>query len=129
VHVVGRGATAPEQPPEIRFVGGGPSNGVPRSYQQTLTNLLRQVADEPAWLQWWSAADRAILEIFYWYDVDGCRVTARRGRNKLIAAIERPTSTMQRSPDPAALARQDVGELLAAIRHRMRLPEPPALRT
>ncbi|WP_328471125.1 hypothetical protein OHA21_06420 [Actinoplanes sp. NBC_00393] len=106
----------------IEVVGGGPMNDVPAAYQDTLDELLDQVRSEP-WQAWWAAGAEEVLEI--WYDFAAAKpgVTVRHGNGRWRTTIRRPSFP----GDPAALARADVEAMVAAVRRRAGLGEPPAL--
>ncbi|MBU2664324.1 hypothetical protein KOI35_12545 [Actinoplanes bogorensis] len=112
--------------PRIEIVGGGSRKAIPAAYQQTLSGLLVQLR-APAWRDWWSGADRDLLEIFYEFPDGPARSSVRRGRNAVVATLRRSPATLRDEPDPAAVARRDVVELLDAIRRRAGLGEPPPL--
>lgn len=110
---------------EIRFIGGGPSNNVPAAYLEELGTQLDHLA--LAGREWWSAADRTLLEIT-WHidDVPDSRVKVRRLANRVTAQIVRSLPSFD-DGDPGQLARDDVRSLIAAVARRMKLPEAPGL--
>jgi hypothetical protein len=119
------GDTLPDRPCEIRVIGGGPTNDVPRKYQATLTRLLDAVT-APPWQTWWAASGETLLEIWYDFEPRAAGARVRRGRNRVKASIDRPTPTMIAAEDPAELAREDVVALMTAVQHRFKLgPLPP----
>ncbi|MFS0702905.1 hypothetical protein AB6N23_00140 [Cellulomonas sp. 179-A 9B4 NHS] len=120
----GRGASAPEQPHELRVVGGGPTNGVPTAYLDELSRLLDLLADD-SWAEWWSRSPVKLANIFYWFDVARPAVRVRVGA-MVTAAIERPVETIDRT-HPVGIARADVTALISRLTTRLNLPEPPDL--
>lgn len=124
VRAEGRGVTAPEQPHELTVVGGGPTGGVPPSYDRELDRLLDRFSDE-AMQAWWSGSSVRIGEVWYWFDAPraGVRVTVTR---RVTATIHRPVGSI-RDADPVALARADVRALLERLSTRLGLPTAPLL--
>jgi hypothetical protein len=120
----GRGTSAPEQPHEIKIVGGGPTNGVPKAYQDELDRLLEQLAGD-TWAQWWSGSSVKLAEIWYWFDGARPGVRVRVGAS-VSASIERPVATID-AVDPTRQARDDVTSLVERIAQRLKLPAPPEL--
>ncbi len=119
------GDSLPDQPSQIKVIGGGPMNDVPRDYEATLRRLLRAVTG-PAWQTWWAASDETVLEIWYDFVPRAAGVRIRRGRNSVKGSIDRPTPTMIAVDDPAELARKDVVALMTAVQQRFQLgPLPP----
>lgn len=130
-HVLRPAVTVMDQPSGARIVmmGGISVTGVPVQYRRALDRLLEQL-EEPPWLLWWSGADLDALEIWYshhWSE-KGARSVTRRGKNKLMADIQRPVETFQGQPDLPKLALQDVTSLVEAIGVKMKLAPPPTLR-
>lgn len=112
---------------EIVTVGGGPTNYVPDRWVRTLHGLFGQLL-ESQWQEWWAASDVPKLEVWWAAQADGPeRFSVRRGKDKVIARIER-TRTGLRDLDPAQAARDDLAGLMAAVQQRMGLAAPPALR-
>lgn len=125
VFAEGRGATAPEQPHEILFLGGGPVNGVPKAYLQEMDRLLHIISGE-TWAKWWSNSPVRIAEIVY--VLDGARSGVRIVVGPIVkATIERPVGTI-RGKDPTRLAREDVAMLAQRLALRLGLPNPPELK-
>lgn len=109
---------------EIRSIGGGPTNGVPRGYLDEVERLVQ--AGQTTHLDWWRAADRLLLEISYEFRTDANGPSVRRRGGKLDARIRRDPRSLAAAPDPAAVARADVGELLELVGRTMSLgPCPP----
>lgn len=121
----GRGVTAPEQPHEIRDLGGGPMNDVPKLYDDELTRLLTEVTG-PDWAHWWSHSPVKTAEIHTCFDVTEHRVRVRVGK-RVTVTIERPVSTLNATADLVAMARRDVADVVARLTARLGLPEPPTL--
>lgn len=106
--------------PEIRFLGGGPTNGVPAGYVDEFSDVLERLEETGA--AWWSASDRTLLEISYEItDAETC-VRVRRLQPRVTAVIKRARSTF-RAADPEQLARDDARALIDAVARRMGLPE------
>lgn len=124
VVVLGRGVDAPEQQHEIVFLGGGPSDDVPRGYLRGLHKGLERLVRRGE--SWWADSDLKILEIDYLIHGDTPRIALRRSHNRLRACIHRPLATLQ-VPNPAAIAHQDVRDLLAAVTQKEGLSSPPSL--
>lgn len=120
----GRGVSAPEQPHELRLVGGGPTNDVPTAYHDELLRLLHLLVDE-SWAGWWSRSPVRLGELFYWFDGARPGVRVRVGA-KVTAAIERPVATIDRT-DSVGMARADVTALTQRLTTRLNLPAPPDL--
>ena len=109
----------------IRFIGGGPANGVPPAYRQELAKHLERLIETGG--AWWATADRTLLEIQYAI-VDNARgVKVRRLKNRVTAVIERSLDSFQRA-DGGQLARDDVRALIHAVTKRMELRDPPKVR-
>jgi len=126
VVVRGNGPNAPDSPPRIRVIGGGPMNHVPKGYITTLTALLNALA-APAGQDWWLAADVKELEVSYDFEAERPRIRTWRGRNQFKAVIERPTTTTTTAVHPEQLARDDVEALITAVRRRTGLGPHPEL--
>lgn len=124
VVVRGVGIDAPEQPPFITFVGGGPMNGVPAAYDDALCTLLRELAGE-AGQRWWQDAGLRELELWYDYAPKATGVRVRVTGQRLRAVVQRPPSEM--GPAPRELAAADVRELVARVRGRTGLGPHPTL--
>lgn len=124
VVAVGRGASAPEQPHEIRVCGGGPTNGVPKAYLEELSRLLDVVAGD-TWRGWWAESPVKLAEVFYWFagSKPGVRVCVG---TKVTGSIERPVALMK-GANPVVLERADVAALTQRLTARLKLPEPPSL--
>lgn len=127
VHVVGKGATAPEQPHEILFMGIDRRRRCSREYVRTLEHLLHLVEGEEAWLRWWSASPAALLDIFTSFDNGRQGIRVRRTGSRVNAAITRAAKDQLRGPEGVQQARDDVTALVGRLRGRFELAEPPAL--
>lgn len=125
VVALGRGLSAPEQPHEIRDLGGGPMNEVPRLDDDEVSRLLREVTG-PDWAHWWSHSPVRTAEIHTYFDVAEPRVRVRVGR-RVTVVIERPVRTFDDTADPVRLAGADVTEAVTRMTARLGLPDPPAL--
>lgn len=126
VTVRGQGSTAPEQEPEIQVIGGGPMNDVPYEYIDALYVLLEEVVD--GWTQWWSKADRALLEVWYRFGDDVREgVLVRLNENSVTARISRPTASMLTGRDGVRQAHGDVSDLMARVATRLGLGPHPVL--
>jgi hypothetical protein len=108
----------------IRFIGGGPDNGVPATYLRALAEHLEQLSETGH--AWWSTADRNLLEIQYVITDHARGVKVRRLRNRVTAVIERSLNSFGTS-DAAQLARNDVNALIHAVTKRMDLRNPPGV--
>ena len=124
VVVRGVGLSAPEQPPRVLLVGGGPMDGVPPAYDDALHELLRELTGE-AGQRWWQDAGLRELELWYDYAPPTTRVRTRLTGQRLRAVVQRPASEM--GPDPRELAAADVRELVVQIRRRTGLGPHPTL--
>ncbi|SHF98007.1 hypothetical protein [Geodermatophilus nigrescens] len=109
----------------ILGIGGGPTNDVPELYWRTLHDLFDRL-DSPEWAAWWAPSSVPTLQLSWWADVAQDRLFVRRGKDKVIARIER-TPTGLREVDPVQAARDDLEGLLALVQRRMSLAVPPAL--
>jgi hypothetical protein len=116
-----------EEGPQLRVVGGGPMNDVPGEYERELHRLLAELQGSDAWLRWWTAADRDVLELWYDFEPTVSRPLVRTTKRAVRATIRRRTTEMRASTDPGRLARQDVEALIAAVTRIKHLPEPPVL--
>lgn len=120
-------------PPKNRLVpgGGGDMGFTPPGYPQALVQTLDQLA-EPAWQEWWAAADLGPLEIGFLIgpDADGPSLRRRRGRHGdqvLAGQVQRGYGTVDADADLAAIARDDVLALMEKVRKRAKLPPLPPL--
>ncbi|KYH43376.1 hypothetical protein [Branchiibius sp. NY16-3462-2] len=130
--VMGVGRSAPEQPHEIRFCGHGLTNGMPREYEQTLDQLLCHVQVDPAWADWWRNSPVRLLEITGTWDGGfgpplRQSYTVRRYAHHITAIIQRSTASMLDGAEGVDQAHRDVTELLARVRERAGLDQPPRL--
>lgn len=125
VRVFGRGPQAPEQPHQIMPGGMGPTNGVPRSYQEELRRLFDQLTTPP-WQEWWSGAPHAVLEIDANFEPKRQGPTVRAGNNVVRARINRSPTTLNRANGPEE-ARNDLRDLLDHVRARFDLDPIPSL--
>ncbi len=66
------------------------------------------------------------LQVSWWADVAQDRLFVRRGKDKVIARIERTPAGL-RDVEPVQAARDDLEELLALVQRRMGLAAPPVL--
>jgi len=110
----------------IEVIGGGPMNGIPADYQNTLHTLLEQIRTTP-WQAWWAAGANDVLEIWYDFAAAKAGVTIRHAQGRWRTTIRRPASTFANAIDPAALARHDIHAMLTAIQRRTRLSGHPPL--
>jgi hypothetical protein len=124
VTVAGAGPDAPEQGHEIRIIGGGPMNGVPRRYSVTLSRLLDRMKEHGE--TWWEDSDLAILDVEYHFSAAKPGIALRRGRNRLKATINRPVETIG-AVRPGQVAHDDVLALVEAITRKQGLGPPPSL--
>lgn len=126
VVVRGSDADAPDSPPQITVIGGGPMNDVLESYIAMLEALLKAF-QSPSGQQWWLAAGVKVLEVSYSFETEATRVRTWRGRNTLKIVIERPITSLTDSEHPELLAREDVEALVGAVRRRTGLGPHPDL--
>ncbi len=110
---------------EIFAVGGGPINDVPERYWRTLHALFGQLHGAE-WQAWWAPAAVPTLQISWRGGVTEDRLFVRRGKDKVIARIERTPAGL-RDGDPVPAARDDLSNLLAIVQQRMELATPPRL--
>lgn len=125
VTAAGRGVSAPEQPHEMVFIGGGPTNGVPGDYLPEVERLLDHVTSSDEWVRWWARSPVKIAEIVIWFDTERAGPRVRVGR-KVSADVWRPVKTM-RGTNPVALAREDVSAVTRRLAERLDLGAPPSL--
>lgn len=125
VHVEGRGAAAPEQPPSMVFVGGGPiqSRRIKRFHDAFSAEMRRFTAPEGQ--VWWRDAGVRLLEVQVLYERETARVRGRKGENLMRVFVDRPEHTLPEG-DPAPLAHEDVAEVVALVRRRTGLGPHPA---
>ncbi|MEU3458239.1 hypothetical protein ABZ671_32370 [Micromonospora sp. NPDC006766] len=110
----------------IEVIGGGPMNGIPAGYQNTLHTLLEQIRATP-WQAWWAAGANDVLEIWYDFAAAKAGVTIRHAHGRWRTTIRRPAGTFAKAIDPAALARHDIQAMLTAVQRRTGLSEHPPL--
>lgn len=123
VRVEGRGAAAAEQPPRIVFVGGGPITRQTDGFHDAFSAEMTRFAS-PSGQDWWRAAGIRLLEVQIGYDGERARVRSRRSEHRLRVFVDRPESSLG-SRDPAPLAREVAGELVALVRRRTGLGPHP----
>jgi hypothetical protein len=112
----------------IRFVGGGPDNGVDSRYLGELDRIAFAIFDgNDALESWWAEAPVDALELWYWMDKEEVVYRTRRSANRMTAQIERSAQSTREAADPAALARGDVIRLLERVADKMGLGPVPAL--
>lgn len=101
-------------------------NDVPYEYIDALYVLLEEVVD--GWTQWWSKADRALLEVWYRFGDDVREgVLVRLNENSVTARISRPTASMRTGRDGVRQAYGDVSDLMARVTARLGLGPHPVL--
>lgn len=123
VHVTGS-TYVPEQN-EIRYIGGGPTNGVPDTYVCDLSTQFDELSKVGA--TWWAGADRTLMEVLLCIEEGGDpRVAVRRLKDRVSVRIHRPVGTFS-SSNGGRLARDDVNSVIAAVTTRMNLTDPPSL--
>ena len=125
VHVEGRGATAPEQPPSMVFVGGGTiqSLRIERFHDAFGAEMRRFTG--PAGQSWWRDAGVRLLEVQVLYECETARVRGRRGEHLMRVFVDRPEHTLLKG-DPAPLAHTVAAEVVALVRRRTGLGPHPA---
>jgi hypothetical protein len=121
--VSGVGVEAPEEPPTIRVVGGGPMNGVSAVYMDALTLHLERFAD-PSGQVWWQAAGVKELQVMYRFGLEPA-IWSRRTGQRLRAEIRRPPETTHQASE--ALAVDDVRALVAEVRRKTGLGPHPSV--
>ena len=116
----------------FRFVGGGPTLGgpvfsTPPFYRRAIYKLLSQF-DSAAWQEWWSLGGQPECLIFTWVGGRKTEPRVRRSRHQVYAACERAIEVDDKGPvDPGAHAvLADAEALVAKLRSRFDLPEPPS---
>lgn len=113
-------------PARIRVLGGGPTDDVPEDYLHRIHELLHVVAG-PEGQEWW--LDAGIKELWLRYDLaeKKPRIRTRLHKNILSATIQRDAPGLAYVPDPDAVARRDIENLVAAVRKRAGLGPHPLL--
>lgn len=121
-----------EDPPLLMYVGGGLVIGgsvwsLPAQYSWAINHLLKQLFSAD-WQQWWEHSGQGRCLVYSWIGGDRTEVRVRRSPAHVYAACDRaiPTDDPDQVPDPgqeAALA--DATALVAKLRDRFALPEPP----
>ncbi|WP_126688172.1 hypothetical protein [Nocardioides ferulae] len=126
VVVEGAGATAPEQVPEVTFVGGGPieSRRVERFHRAFRAEMHRFAS--PAGQEWWGDSGLRLLEVQIFYGGDRPRVRGRRTDQRLAVFVDRPGDSLPIG-DQAPVAREVVEEVAALVRRRTGLGPHPGL--
>ena len=109
----------------ILGIGGGPTNDVAELYWRTLHDPFDRL-ESPEWAAWWAPSSVPTLQVSWWADVAQDRLFVRRGKDKVIARIERTPAGL-RDVEPVQAARDDLKELLALVQRRMGLAAPPVL--
>jgi hypothetical protein len=120
------GDTVPGKPPTIRSIGGGPTNGVPDGYLNTL-HLLLEAVENPRWQRWWAASGDSALWIQYNLAPRTAGYRVRRGKTRVSGWIDRPASSVIAAGDPVDMAVQDVTALMSAAGARFGLDAIPPL--
>lgn len=113
--------------PRIRIIGGGPMNGVPQAYDRALHDRLQQLT-RPEWVQWWANAGVDDLELSYYFEPSRSTPDVRRVREGVRATVRRSAHDMREALEPDRLAHADSDALVALLRRRFDLPEPPPWR-
>lgn len=109
---------------EIRFIGGGPTNGVPLTYQHGLAKHLTRLSEDG--LPWWPGADRHLLEVTFRITEGDAGVKVRRLKDRVTAVIHRPRGTFNLL-NGGRLAREDVRALVESVSTRLHLSDPPTV--
>jgi hypothetical protein len=109
--------------------GGGPLSWAPPGYFGAI-HALGADLHVPAWHTWWSAADRAALDIEpHITEGDQVHFSARRGKASVVAKIARGRETFEGDASPVRTAYADMVALLALVERKMGLEPHPALPT
>ena len=121
VDVQGRGSYAPEQPHEVRYLGGGPRNFVPGLYWEEWDRLMKPLRG-PRGAAWWASSTVPLLEVLLNTDASRSGVTLRvsRGGYGVCAYVNRTRASFP-GTDPRKLARADFEQMLARLSDRFRL--------
>jgi hypothetical protein len=124
VQVAGRGAAAIEQPPRIRFIGGGPIQTRQIDlFHRAFSSEMARLAS-PSGQTWWRGAGIRMLEIEIIYGGERARVRSRRGEHRLRVFVDQPDSSLpEREPGP--LAREVAEGVVALVRRRTGLGPHP----
>lgn len=109
---------------EIRFIGGGPTNGLPLTYEHGLAKHLKRLSEDG--LPWCSGADRHLLEVTFRITEGDVGVKVRRLKGRVTAVIHRPRSTFNLL-NGGRLAREDVRALVESVSTRLHLSDPPTV--
>jgi hypothetical protein len=124
VRVVGRGATAPEQPSEISFSGGGPIQTAEiERFHTAFGAEMRRVAS-PAGQDWWKAAGVALLEVEVGYGRERAAVRGRTTAGRLRVFVDVP-ETLLEGRAPRSLAREVAQQVVGVVRRRTGLGPHP----
>lgn len=117
---------------QFRFVGGGPTLGgpvfaTPPLYRRAIYRLLSQF-DGAGWQEWWSLGGQPECRVFTWVGGRRTEARVRRSHHQVYAACERAIEVDDKGPvDPGAhAALADAEALVARLRRRFDLPEPPS---
>jgi hypothetical protein len=126
----------PTNPHELRFTGGGDLAFAPREYTAALWQTFDQLR-EPAWAEWWAAAEAGPLWVGFWLGGSrpvshGVRTKASRDLTRkgtyLDATFSRPSGSVDKAADHAAVATADLVALMEKVRRRTGLGPPPEVR-
>lgn len=116
----------------FRFVGGGPVLGgpvfaTPPFYRRAIYKMLGQL-DGADWQEWWKQGRQPECRVFTWVGGKKTEARVRRSRHQVYAACERAIEVDDHGPiDPGAQAAlADAEALVAKLRGRFDLPEPPS---
>lgn len=121
-----------EDPPLLTYVGGGLVIGgsvssLPPQYSWAIGYLLKQLFNAD-WQRWWEHGGQGRCLVYSWIGGDRTEVRVRRSSGHVTATCDRavPIDDPDQVFDPgqeAALA--DATALVAKLRDRFALPEPP----
>lgn len=122
-----------EGPPLLMYVGGGLVIGgsvssLPPQYSWAIDYLLKQLFNAE-WQRWWKISGQGQCLVYSWIGGDRTEVRVRRSPAHVYAACDRaiPTDDPDHFLDPGqeAAALADATALVAKLRSRFDLPEPP----
>lgn len=109
------------------FVGAGPTSGVPEAYLNALWQFGEQVRQEGVWRDWWLQLGRSSVTFNTWFEREQDRVSVRLQDDAVTATTWRPSGSIPKAREAAALAREDFLRALARIQRRAKLADHPKL--
>ncbi len=117
-----------EEIPVVRFTGGyGPMSDSVMNYHNEAERLTEQI-QAGAWIEWWQAAGVGEVDLSLWYSGAAPKILLRLVGERLTARRFRPPGSIPEDADAAIRAAgADVANLIAKVRARFDLAEPPPL--